>query len=117
MEPCCSLRVSEQCTLIRRQEQLRAVSANIPPKQPAVIVLCFCAAQTSIKDAIKAFEAKSQCVAAEAEKVLLYGQLPPIAKMDNSLGTLKACKHLALSSNCIEKITGLKGLGERPALF
>jgi len=42
--------------------------------------------------------------------VLLYGQLPPIVKMDNTLGTLKAAKHLALSSNCIEKITGLKGL-------
>mmetsp|Transcript_40567 Transcript_40567/g.92525 ORF Transcript_40567/g.92525 Transcript_40567/m.92525 type:complete len:192 (+) Transcript_40567:100-675(+) len=65
---------------------------------------------TSIKDAIKAFEAKSQCIAAESEKVLLYGQLPPIVKMDNTLGTLKMCKHLALSSNCIEKITGLKGL-------
>jgi len=65
---------------------------------------------TSIKDAIKNFEAKTNCVAAEAEKVLLYGQLPPIVKMDNTLGTLKAAKHLALSSNCIEKITGLKGL-------
>eukprot|EP00286_Rhodomonas_abbreviata_P016610 CAMPEP_0181339078 /NCGR_PEP_ID=MMETSP1101-20121128/29024_1 /TAXON_ID=46948 /ORGANISM="Rhodomonas abbreviata, Strain Caron Lab Isolate" /LENGTH=155 /DNA_ID=CAMNT_0023449943 /DNA_START=351 /DNA_END=818 /DNA_ORIENTATION=- len=30
--------------------------------------------------------------------------------MDNTLGTLKQCKHLAISSNCIEKITGLKGL-------
>ena len=55
-------------------------------------------------------EAKHNCVATETEKVLLYGQLPPIVKMDNTLGTLKACKHLALSSNCIEKITGLKGL-------
>eukprot|EP00961_Rhodomonas_salina_P240907 3255201-Rhodomonas_salina.3 len=36
--------------------------------------------------------------------------------MDNTLGTLKACKHLALSSNCIEKITGLKGLGECEAV-
>ena len=49
-------------------------------------------------------------MATETEKVLLYGQLPPIVKMDNTLGTLKAAKHLALSSNCIEKITGLKGL-------
>lgn len=55
-------------------------------------------------------EAKHNCVATETEKVLLYGQLPPIVKMDNTLGTLKAAKHLALSSNCIEKITGLKGL-------
>mmetsp|Transcript_53235 Transcript_53235/g.106737 ORF Transcript_53235/g.106737 Transcript_53235/m.106737 type:complete len:162 (-) Transcript_53235:729-1214(-) len=35
--------------------------------------------------------------------------MPPIAKMDNSLSSLKACKRLALSSNCIEKIAGLKG--------
>ena len=55
-------------------------------------------------------EVKQNCVATEAEKVLLFGQLPPIVKMDNTLGTLKACKLLALSSNCIEKITGLKGL-------
>ncbi|EKX51967.1 hypothetical protein GUITHDRAFT_102579 [Guillardia theta CCMP2712] len=69
---------------------------------------------TSIKDAIKNFETKSgtpeePCVAAEQEKVLLFGQMPPIVKMDNTLSTLKACKHLALSSNCIEKITGIKG--------
>jgi hypothetical protein len=75
-----------------------------------LVVLVLMVFQTSIKDAIKNFEAKSNLVAAETEKVLLYGQLPPIAKMDNTLGTLKACKHLALSSNTIEKITGLKGL-------
>lgn len=49
-------------------------------------------------------------MASEAEKVLLYGQQPPIVKMDGTLGTLKAAKHLALSSNNIEKISGLKGL-------
>jgi hypothetical protein len=37
--------------------------------------------------------------------------VPPIVKMDATLSTLKACKHLALSSNVIEKITGLKGCG------
>ncbi len=56
-------------------------------------------------------ETKTNQVATECEKVLLYGQLPPIMKMDSALGTLKACKHLALSSNSIEKISGLKGLG------
>ena len=35
--------------------------------------------------------------------------MPPIAKMDNTLSTLKAAKHISLSSNVIEKITGLKG--------
>lgn len=41
---------------------------------------------------------------------LRYGQLPPIQKMDNTLGTLKACKHLSLSSNAIDRIAGLKGM-------
>ena len=59
---------------------------------------------------VNLWEAKHNCVATETEKVLLYGQLPSIVKMDNTLGTLKAAKHLALSSNCIEKNTGLKGL-------
>mmetsp|Transcript_39931 Transcript_39931/g.125422 ORF Transcript_39931/g.125422 Transcript_39931/m.125422 type:complete len:156 (-) Transcript_39931:48-515(-) len=36
--------------------------------------------------------------------------------MDNTLGTLKACKHLSLSSNCIEKIAGLKGLEQLEVL-
>lgn len=48
-------------------------------------------------------------VPTESEKVLLFGMMPPIAKMDNTLSTLKAAKHLSLSSNVIEKITGLKG--------
>jgi len=30
--------------------------------------------------------------------------------MDSTLGTLKACKHLALSSNAIDRIAGLKGM-------
>jgi hypothetical protein len=96
---------------------------------------------TSIKDAIKNWEAREAKKAADAglpeppkapdaERVMLYvlpiptsdqlsaksltrrryGQLPPIQKMDNTLGTLKACKHLALSSNAIDRIAGLKGM-------
>jgi len=68
---------------------------------------------TSIKDAIKAFEASAECVAAEAEDVRLCPialQLPLIAKMDGALGTLKACKHLRLSTNAIDKIANLNGL-------
>ena len=34
----------------------------------------------------------------------------PIAKLDSALGTLKACKHLALSTNNIAAITNLTGL-------
>lgn len=54
--------------------------------------------------------------AAAAEKVLLYGQIPPIEKIDNSLQSLKAVKHLALSSNNIDKISGLSGLDQLQVL-
>ena len=41
------------------------------------------------------FEAVSGQKATEAEKVDLYGQIPPIEKMDTTLETLKACKCVA----------------------
>ena len=37
-------------------------------------------------------------------------QLPVIQKMDASLSSLKKCKHLRLSTNSIDKITGLNGM-------
>jgi Leucine-rich repeat (LRR) protein len=40
-------------------------------------------------------------------------QMPLIAKMDTSLGTLKKCKHLRLSSNTIDRIGSLAGMGAR----
>ena len=46
-----------------------------------------------------------------------YGQLPPIQKMDNTLGTLKACKHLSISSNAIDRIAGLKGMDSLKTLY
>jgi len=64
----------------------------------------------TIKEAIKIFEEKKGVVAAETEKVELFGMVPPIEKMDAGLSTLKACTHLALSTNCIEKISGLSGM-------
>lgn len=42
----------------------------------------------------------------------LWGQIPPIEKLDATLSTLKACKHLALSTNNIEKISSLSGMDE-----
>ena len=36
--------------------------------------------------------------------------MPPIEKMDATLSTLKACKHLSLSTNNIEKISSLSGM-------
>jgi len=65
---------------------------------------------TPLKDAIKQWEEKKGAKAAESEEVKLYGILPPIMKMDNSLSTLKKCRHLSLSSHSIEKISNLSGL-------
>jgi dynein light chain 1 len=45
-----------------------------------------------------------------AEKVELTGICPPIEKMDSSLAALRACRHLALSTNNIDKIGSLGGL-------
>ena len=80
-------------------------------------------------------EEKKGAKAAESEEVKLYGILPPITKvcpsarsnnpagrainsatrgqMDNSLSTLKKCRHLSVSSHSIEKISNLSGLGAR----
>merc|ERR1711865_151052 len=42
--------------------------------------------------------------------VKLYFQVPSIAKLDAAaLASLKACEHLALSSNAIEKMVNLSG--------
>lgn len=56
-------------------------------------------------------ESVPHVVAAQEERVLLLGMLPPISKMDKEVTTLKECVHLALSTNTIEKIgPGLKEL-------
>merc|ERR1712086_1054184 len=74
---------------------------------------------TTCRDAIKAFATnqyrnKVSEKPEEAAHVKLYGQLPPITKMDPAaLSTLKECKHLALSSNNIDKLENLDGLGAR----
>ncbi|CAJ1026679.1 Leucine rich repeat/Leucine Rich repeats (2 copies), putative [Leishmania shawi] len=86
------------------------------------------ASATSIKEAIVRFEESEyrrrlagvpeaaqesvpRVVAAQEAKVLLIGMLPPIAKMDKEISTLKECVHLGLSTNAIEKIgPGLKEL-------
>ncbi|GAX77353.1 hypothetical protein CEUSTIGMA_g4799.t1 [Chlamydomonas eustigma] len=65
---------------------------------------------STIKDAIKLFEERKNVVATEQEKVELNGTCPAIEKMDATLSTLKACKHLALSTNNIEKISSLSGM-------
>ncbi|KAL3281865.1 hypothetical protein HHI36_005070 [Cryptolaemus montrouzieri] len=66
---------------------------------------------TTIKDAIKRWEeAHSGENIAEAEVVEWQLQMPPIERMDNSLSILVKCRKLSISTNCIDKITGLNSL-------
>jgi dynein light chain 1, axonemal len=62
---------------------------------------------TSCEAAIKAWEEESKESAADARKVMLYCQIPPITKMDGNLNNLKKCQHLSLSTNSIEKFGNL----------
>ncbi|XP_074680349.1 dynein axonemal light chain 1 isoform X3 [Strix aluco] len=48
--------------------------------------------------------------ASEAKEVKLYGQIPPVERMDESLSTLVNCEKLSLSTNCIERIANLNSL-------
>ncbi|XP_011617263.1 dynein axonemal light chain 1 isoform X2 [Takifugu rubripes] len=68
------------------------------------------AKSTSVKEALSKWEEKSGEKATEAKDIKLYGQIPPIDKMDASLSTLSKCEKLSLSTNCIEKIANLNGL-------
>ncbi|KAL4238935.1 Dynein light chain 1 [Mactra antiquata] len=65
---------------------------------------------TTIKEALTKFEESEHCKGNESKKVAMYGQIPPIEKMDASLSTLIQCEHLSLSTNTIEKIANLNGL-------
>mmetsp|Transcript_18701 Transcript_18701/g.47325 ORF Transcript_18701/g.47325 Transcript_18701/m.47325 type:complete len:192 (-) Transcript_18701:546-1121(-) len=65
---------------------------------------------TSCANAIKKWEEASGTPASEAEVVKLYCQIPPIAKLDNSLNNLVKCEHLALSTNAIERLIPLGGM-------
>lgn len=65
---------------------------------------------TTIKEALAKFAEKNECKAEESKEVKIFGQIPPIEKMDASLSTLTCCEKLSLSTNCIEKIANLNGL-------
>lgn len=65
---------------------------------------------TTIKEALVKWEEKTGEKANDATAVKLYGQIPPIEKMDASLSNLVNCERLSLSTNCIEKIANLNGL-------
>ncbi|XP_025917445.1 dynein light chain 1, axonemal-like isoform X6 [Apteryx rowi] len=65
---------------------------------------------TTIKEALAKWEEKTGQKASEAKEVKLYGQIPPVERMDESLSTLVNCEKLSLSTNCIERITNLNSL-------
>lgn len=65
---------------------------------------------TTIKEAVTKWEEKTGQKAVESVRIDIFGQLPPIEKMDATLSTLTKCERLSLSTNCIEKITNLHGL-------
>ncbi|KAM6917355.1 dynein axonemal light chain 1 [Lycodopsis pacificus] len=65
---------------------------------------------TTVKEALAKLEEKSGEKVSESKAIKLYGQVPPIERMDTSLSTLTNCEKLSMSTNCIEKITNLNGL-------
>ncbi|XP_016887132.1 dynein axonemal light chain 1 isoform X1 [Cynoglossus semilaevis] len=65
---------------------------------------------TTVKEALTKWEEKTGEKASESLSIKLYGQIPPIERMDASVSTLTNCQKLSLSTNCIEKITNLNGL-------
>ncbi|KAM9817505.1 LOW QUALITY PROTEIN: dynein axonemal light chain 1-like [Neosynchiropus ocellatus] len=66
--------------------------------------------QATIKDALAKWEQSSGEKACDQTHVVLYGQNPPIERMDASIATLVNCEQLSLSTNRIKKITNLHGL-------
>lgn len=61
---------------------------------------------TSIKDALKKWEAKHGESAIEAKYIGLQFQNPPIEKLDATISNLVNCVKLSLSSNMIDRING-----------
>ncbi|EDV58072.1 dynein light chain 1, axonemal [Drosophila erecta] len=65
---------------------------------------------TSLKDALAKWEDRNKQPANTAKEIGLQFQYPPIEKMDPILNSLTECQKLSLSSNMIEKITGISGM-------
>ncbi|XP_033212438.1 dynein light chain 1, axonemal-like [Belonocnema kinseyi] len=65
---------------------------------------------TTCKDAIRRWEEENGQDASAATEVIFSFQWPPIEKMDNSLATLSNCEKITLSTNMIEKISGISSL-------
>ena len=68
---------------------------------------------TTVSAALKNWEAKEEGrVATEATKLELYCQTPPIAKLDSSINSCVECEHLAISTNCIDRLIPLPGMSK-----
>ncbi|XP_043251003.1 dynein axonemal light chain 1-like [Colletes gigas] len=65
---------------------------------------------TTCKEAIQRWEEKTGSPASEQKEIILSFQWPPIEKMDNTLAALAAVEKLSLSTNMIEKISGINSL-------
>ncbi|KAH8393637.1 dynein light chain 1, axonemal [Drosophila serrata] len=65
---------------------------------------------TSVKDALAKWEERNKQPLATATEIGLQFQYPPIEKMDPVLNSLTECQKLSLSSNMIEKISGISGM-------
>ncbi|XP_071872025.1 dynein axonemal light chain 1 [Bombus fervidus] len=65
---------------------------------------------TTCKEAIQRWEEKTGLIASEQKEIILSFQWPPIERMDNNLAALTAVEKLSLSTNMIEKITGINSL-------
>ncbi|XP_031623258.1 dynein light chain 1, axonemal isoform X2 [Contarinia nasturtii] len=65
---------------------------------------------TTIKEALKRWEDQNKQNSTEVKEINLQFQWPPIEKMDATLSTLVKCEKLSLSTNMIEKITGINGM-------
>ncbi|KAI0978791.1 hypothetical protein GJ496_000099 [Pomphorhynchus laevis] len=64
----------------------------------------------SFKDALHALEMEKKQKPEEMTEVLLYGNMPPIDRLDNSLARLVSCQKLSLSSNVIDRIVHINNL-------
>ncbi|XP_054706496.1 dynein axonemal light chain 1-like [Uloborus diversus] len=66
----------------------------------------------AMKEALKKWSEKMGESPAEAKVVKVNGWIPPIDKLDASLGTLSNCEKLSLSTNMIDKLTNLNALSK-----
>ncbi|KAG7200100.1 hypothetical protein KM043_000546 [Ampulex compressa] len=65
---------------------------------------------TTCKEAIQRWEERTRLIASEEKEIILSFQWPPIERMDNSLAVLTNVEKLSLSTNMIEKISGINAL-------